>query len=231
MMIWITRKIAYVAIRRKKYFLLFLATSCVFYLLRGSKDLNREDELVGKEKQKGAANATEKSLGLDTNEDESKTYNRDENFKSGEKKESASYAKNEGEEVIEKDKEAGRSGEDNIGEEDQRDKVEAIKGGSSQKGNHERTKIEDKAHDVEYNKSVTDIPKHVQDIEFEKGDAKKSSIKESVFHVDQSNRYPSHDDDRIAYQVDVILKDLILLAFDNRGKLRQKRSLLRLLGT
>ena len=198
MMIWITKKVTNVAIRRKKYFLLFLATSCAFYLLRGSKDLNKEDELVAAKRQKGESNATEKRLGFDTNEgeDESEKYNRDENHKK-EGKESASYAKNDGEEKIETDSEAGRNEQDNIGKEDQRDKMGEIIGGSFQEENHEIKFFEDKAQNDEYNRSVTEIPKNVQD----RGDATKSPIKESVFHVDQSNQYPSHDDDRIAYQV------------------------------
>ena len=53
--------------------------------------------------------------------------------------------------------------------------------------------------DVEYNRNVTVIPKQAPHIDSERGDATKSLIKESVFHVDQqSNQYPSHNDDPIA---------------------------------
>ena len=40
-----------------------------------------------------------------------------------------------------------------------------------------------------------------QAIGSERKDIMQSLIKESVFHVDQSNKYPSHDDDFITFQV------------------------------
>ena len=186
----VTRKITTAVIRRKKSFLLLFVTGCVFHLLRrGSQDLDEKveiEESLGNKNQKDDASSTENMLNEKTNE------KIDEDYKKVEQKESESYADDEGGEIVEK--EAGAGGES---PEDERDKEAAI-GGSFDKENQDRTKIEDKARDVERNRSVTLLLKH---FDSERVDAKKSRINGSVFHVDQSNKYPSHEDDRIAYQV------------------------------
>ena len=178
-------------IRRKKIFLLLLAVGCVFHFLRGSEG-STEKELLDEEKQKGKLNAKERRFSPDSNAGKGETDKKEE------WKESEFNADNEGEE---KEKETGWELLDDIGKEDQRDKVGAISG-SFDKENHERTETEDKTGDVEHNRNVTVIPKQGEDIQSERGVGTKSPIKESFFHADnQSNKYPSHDDDRIAYQV------------------------------
>ena len=148
-----SRKITTAVIRRKKVFLLFFATGYLFHLLQGSQG-SGEEELLVDEKQKGEANEMEKRFIIDSNEgkDESEKDTRDENDKNEEGKERENNDREE--------KEAAGRNLDDIGKEDQRDKVAAISG-SFEKENHERTEIDDKARNVEYNRNVTVIPKQV----------------------------------------------------------------------
>ena len=48
---------------------------------------------------------------------------------------------------------------------------------------------------------LTTLPKHVTGSQFEDGDFANSDGNDSFFHVDQSDKYPSVEDDRIVYQV------------------------------
>ena len=113
---------------------------------------------------------------------------------------SESSTNNEGEEELQKEEERGKSSRDNIRQEDQRDKVGATTAMSFGKENHERTKIEDLSQNENYRNSTV-LPKSLKELDSEREDAGKSLDDGSVFHVNQSNKYPSHDDDRIAYQV------------------------------
>ena len=53
--------------------------------------------------------------------------------------------------------------------------------------------------------NLTTIPKHVTVSQYKEGDFLKSDGKGSFFHVDQSDKYPSVEDDRIVYQVYIMI--------------------------
>ena len=210
MMMWVIRKIATAVTRKKKVFLLLFATGCLFHLLHhGSHDEDSTDAFqmqdpgfVGGENHKDEENEAEKLLSS-TSEGKSeseKKNNRDEKYKTMEGRKSESSTNNEGEEELQKEKEGGKSSRDNIRQEDQRDKVGATTAMSFGKENHERTKIEDLSQNENY-RNLTELPKSLKELDSERENAGKSQNDGSVFHVNQSNKYPSHDDDRIAYQV------------------------------
>ena len=52
---------------------------------------------------------------------------------------------------------------------------------------------------------LTTLPKHVTGSQFEDGDFANSDGNDSFFHVDQSDKYPSVEDDRIVYQVYIMI--------------------------
>ena len=208
MMMWVIRKIATAVTRKKKVFLLLFATGCLFHLLHhGSHDEDSTDAfqmqdpgIVGEQNQKDEESEAEKlmsSISEGKGESEKKN-NRDEKYKTMEGRKSESSTNNEGEEELQKEKGGGKSSRDNIRQEDQRDKVGATTAMSFRKENHERTKIEDLSQNY---RNSTVLPKSLKELDSEREDAGKSLNDGSVFHVNQSNKYPSHDDDRIAYQV------------------------------
>ena len=57
---------------------------------------------------------------------------------------------------------------------------------------------------------LTTLPKHVTGSQFEDGDFANSDGNDSFFHVDQSDKYPSVEDDRIVYQVYIMILSHII---------------------